>query len=312
MARSSGEEINLVDSEEERGAKPEMHEPSASTPRAAAGVTPRKRKISLSAPAAVGGKSTCASILEIFGKAAGEIVTVEGVILQMSDVKVISGPRGKRRVLTLVVGDQQALMQLNVWNQCCDRHAQVLQQGFEGAKDFLKIRIMEFEVVEVGPGSPKRLVKLQSTKSSDFKVLGNSQMSIVPDDTFVLRDFSSLGVPHQCVAPRGQLSSLSELKSSKAGISMKSGLLVDEQGVAIRLMLHGGAAEDDNLVEGLEVIVFWACSLPPLDQSDEEISTGYYWCYGETYILEVARPEHRVQVAAVKEIPHPRFGTLEE
>ena len=129
------------------------------SPKALAGGTPRRRKISQTS-------SSGASVVDdSYVAPAVTFLNVKGYLLEIGDVKsvAVAGKGGRRDVFQATFGDLTAVIGMGVWSEASSKYGNMLRAAFDGTEDFAMVEIKNAEVVEITK-SPQRLIRLQSVE----------------------------------------------------------------------------------------------------------------------------------------------------
>ena len=289
-------------SDEENGDSRKIvaQQPNRASPAAATELTPQKRpRTSGGGKAASQKKVVCQSVLEAHGLEAKVLVDITGWCVDLSEAKDIPGSRGVRKVMTLTLGDGQAVIMVSLWSPMVEKIQEQLGSAYDSAAAgcFPKVMLQNLETVAVA-ATPLHLMKLQSRKESTLQLLGSTAWTLEPDASVVMSTFAGLNCAHVTTSLRGTLMRLGAVKYSRNDLPMRPAIVMDGQKVGIPLMLTGWHAERP-LEDGSEIAAFGVSSLPGLALEDRaEETTGYYWCYSENYLAVlqpgVTKPEDPV------------------
>jgi hypothetical protein len=108
-----------------------------------------------------------------------------------------------------------------------------------------QIQVKSVDIIEV-TASPKRIVRVQSNKGTAVEIIGNGTVAIQPSANFVISNFGRGG--EQAIL-RGRVAQLDGLRTTRAGESMRSMLLVDSQATGLPCMVHGALSEDEDVLQ---------------------------------------------------------------
>ena len=274
-----------------------MQQAGKARPAAAADLTPQKRpRTSGGGKPASQKKVVCESVMEAHGLESKVLVDITGWCVDLSEAKDVAGSRGVRKVVTMNLGDREAVIMVSLWSPMVEKIQEQLGSAYDNAAAgcFPKLVLQNVETVVVA-SKPRHLTKLQSRKDSTLQLLETTAWTLEPNGAAVVSSFAGLNQAHQTICLRGTLLRLGEMKYSRNDLPMRQAIVMDGQRVALPLMLTGWHAERP-LEDGCEIAAFGISSLPGLPQDDRaEETTGYYWCYSENYVAilkpAVGKPE---------------------
>ena len=99
----------------------------------------------------------------------------------------------------------------------------------------------------------KPVVRLQNSRMSSLRLGPAKSIGISPEPGLVVSCFENLSHASHCAILRGVIMELGPLQHSMARHGMRRGKIVDGSGNALPLVLHGQAAQDDDIAEHAEV-----------------------------------------------------------
>ena len=181
-------------------------------------------------------KTTCYYVLST------KIRCFTGFVIQMEAPKVIGTRKGSaKEVMSMIVADSSGVIQLSSWGASNDEEHRLLKAQYDSTEDTF----------------PKRLVKLQTVQGSSVQVTGYGNICIQPSLSFAIGDFRVLKLGmHETVALRGFVKQVGSVVISNSGVPRRSFLLLDPNGMAVPITLHGPVSEDTSVLEeGGEVLL---------------------------------------------------------
>lgn len=234
-------------------------------------------------------------LAQVYSLNKGSMITVEAVIVDVGEPKPIDA---KKRVLAFHVASASGLVPVSLWSPLMEKYGHLIQKEFsEASGGFPSIVLEKFEVTVVGNNPEnKPVVRLQNSRMSSLRLGTAKSIGISPEPGLVVSCFENLTHADHCAILRGVIMELGPLQHSMAGHGMRRGKIVDGSGNALPLVLHGQVAQDDDIAEHAEVILWHSQSLEGLESSDPaEEPEGRWWCYSECYVMRMgAVPDRRI------------------
>ena len=136
------------------------------------------------------------------------------------------------------------------------------------------------------------MVKLQSSKTVKFAVLGQGALQMQPE--YVTRAFADAAIAGKSFILQGTLQEIAcDVQTSTQGYPMRKCKMVDGSGsgAALPIVLHGEAAKEE-VFENELVTIYWACGVEGLSDAAEERS-GAFFVYSDSFLLSMGVVEPR-------------------
>ena len=149
-----------------------------------------------------------------------------------------------------------------------------------GDEEFVKVSLSYMDVVVVTK-TPKPAVKLQGTRQTSVKVTGKGPCRVAPDPAYIIKSFKDMGQPEIQATLLGIFTAIDDPIETRAGAKMRPCVLTGDDNRSVRIMVHGGMAEDLDVEIGQRVTVFYAKSQEGLQPNQ----TGFYWVYDDSWLL---------------------------
>lgn len=214
-------------------------------------------------------------------------VNVEGFMLEQQLAKQVeaggkAGKQGKRLVMGLVIADATWIIHCSLWSPTVEQFEDTLTQASVGLGDeeFVKVSLSYMDVVVVTK-TPKPVVKLQGTRQTSVKVTGKGPRRVAPDPAYIIKSFKDMGQPEIQATLQGIFTAIDDPIETRAGAKMRPCVLTGDDNRSVRIMVHGGMAEDPDVEIGQRVTVFYAKSQEGLQPNQ----TGFYWVYDDSWLL---------------------------
>ena len=240
--------------------------------------------------------------MEAFELALHTNVTFTAYLVELHDLKVVAG--GKKVLTMIIVADTSSVLQVSIWNEKANHIYKSLTSVFESCDAFPQIQVKSVDIIEV-TASPKRIVRVQSNKGTAVEIIGKGTVAFQPSANFVISNFGCFGRGGEQAILRGRVAQLDGLRTTRAGDSMRSMLLVDSQATGLPCMVHGALSEDEDVLqEGAELLIYWASAEAGLvsEECPDEEATGHFWIYADRFICQLSPPGQWKDAARAKTI----------